>query len=50
LQPKDEAWFLVLGDVENKEVIALKRAAGIKKSSQQQLAFVTPEKEGKRFS
>ena len=45
-QPKDEGWFLVLGDIEKKEVVALKRAGGIKRNSQQQIAFRTPDHEG----
>ncbi|XP_023246702.1 activating signal cointegrator 1 complex subunit 3 [Copidosoma floridanum] len=28
-RPKDEGWFLILGDVENRELWALKRVAGI---------------------
>ncbi|OXA58136.1 Activating signal cointegrator 1 complex subunit 3 [Folsomia candida] len=44
---KDEGWFLVLGDVEKKEVVALKRTGGIKRNCQQKLAITTPEVEGR---
>lgn len=48
LKGKDESWFLVLGDIRNKELWALKRVSGI--NSQQkyhQLQFTTPDCLGK---
>lgn len=46
-KPKDEGWILVLGEIENKEVIALKRIGYIRNRSKSQLAFYTPEKTGR---
>lgn len=40
---------MVLGDVEKKEVIALKRAGGIKRKSMQQLTIRTPDTEGIQY-
>jgi len=48
-KPKDETWFLVLGDVENKEVLALKRIGFIRSSSRAELSFYTPECEGRQL-
>lgn len=48
LKGKDESWFLVLGDIQNKELWALKRVSGI--NSQQryhQLQFTAPNSLGK---
>lgn len=48
LKGKDESWFLILGDIQNKELWALKRVSGI--NSQQryhQLQFTTPSSLGK---
>jgi len=48
LKGKDESWFLILGDIPNKELWALKRVSGI--NSQQryhQLQFTTPNNLGK---
>ncbi|KAL5009476.1 hypothetical protein ScPMuIL_011781 [Solemya velum] len=46
-KPKDAGWILVLGEIENKEVIALKRIGYIRNQSKSQLAFYTPEKTGR---
>eukprot|EP00094_Tigriopus_californicus_P013560 TCALIF_13117-PA protein Name:"Similar to ascc3 Activating signal cointegrator 1 complex subunit 3 (Gallus gallus)" AED:0.06 eAED:0.06 QI:112/0.94/0.95/1/0.78/0.75/20/319/2227 len=52
-KPKDEGWFLVLGCIDDKELVALKRVGssngGRKKngSDQHQLTFFTPEKPSK---
>ncbi|XP_076373679.1 activating signal cointegrator 1 complex subunit obelus isoform X2 [Tachypleus tridentatus] len=43
---KDEGWFLVLGDIENQELIAMKRIGFISKYSSHQLMFHTPESPG----
>lgn len=48
LKGKDESWFLVLGDIQNRELWALKRVSSI--NSQQrchQLQFTTPDRLGK---
>lgn len=48
LKGKDESWFLILGDIENRELWALKRVSGI--NSQQryhQLQFTAPNSLGK---
>ncbi|XP_011865347.1 PREDICTED: activating signal cointegrator 1 complex subunit 3 [Vollenhovia emeryi] len=47
LKGKDESWFLLVGDIQNRELWALKRVSGI--NSQQkyhQLQFTTPDKLG----
>ncbi|XP_055949414.1 activating signal cointegrator 1 complex subunit 3-like [Argiope bruennichi] len=44
---KEEGWFLVLGSVEEKELIAMKRVPYIFNKAQQQLVFYTPEKTGR---
>jgi len=48
LKGKDESWFLVLGNIQNRELWALKRVSSI--NSQQrchQLQFTTPDSLGK---
>ena len=42
-KPKDEGWFLILGDVENRELLALKRVPFVGARGNQTLAFQTPE-------
>ncbi|KAM4632986.1 activating signal cointegrator 1 complex subunit 3 [Polymixia lowei] len=44
---KDEGWFLVLGEVERRELLAVKRIGYIRNRSVVSLAFYTPEKTGK---
>lgn len=46
-KPKDEGWFLVVGDVESQEVVALKRVGHIKGRINSQLALFTPESVGR---
>ena len=47
-KPQDEAWFLVLGNVEdNMDMLALKRVNTVRGSSSQQITFWTPEKSGR---
>uniref|UniRef100_A0A672MCQ8 Activating signal cointegrator 1 complex subunit 3 n=1 Tax=Sinocyclocheilus grahami TaxID=75366 RepID=A0A672MCQ8_SINGR len=46
-KPKDEGWFLVLGEVEKKELLAIKRVGFIRNHSSVSVAFYTPEKTGK---
>ncbi|KAL0173066.1 hypothetical protein M9458_033377, partial [Cirrhinus mrigala] len=46
-KPKDEGWFLVLGEVEKKELLAVKRVGYIRNHSSVSVAFYTPEKTGK---
>ncbi len=41
---KDEGWWLVLGEVDNGELLALKRIGCIKRKTRTTLAFATPEK------
>ncbi|ODM91249.1 Activating signal cointegrator 1 complex subunit 3 [Orchesella cincta] len=48
-KPKDEGWFMVLGDVEYRDVIALKRLGGVRKKAQQQLLITTPKTEGRKI-
>lgn len=44
---KDEGWFLVIGDIENRELIALKRVTCQSNQSHPQVAFFTPELSGR---
>ncbi|KAL3883314.1 hypothetical protein ACJMK2_029590 [Sinanodonta woodiana] len=44
---KDEGWFLIVGDVENKEMIALKRIGYIRNRSSATLAMFMPETVGR---
>ncbi|GFU32706.1 activating signal cointegrator 1 complex subunit 3 [Nephila pilipes] len=44
---KEEGWFLVLGSVERKELIAMKRVPYILHKATQQLMFYTPVEEGR---
>lgn len=45
---KDESWFLILGDVHNKELLALKRVSGVNSQHRyHQLQFTTPRHLGK---
>ncbi|KAJ7417966.1 hypothetical protein WISP_61759 [Willisornis vidua] len=44
---KDEGWFLILGEVDKKELIALKRTGYIRKRNTVSVAFYTPETPGK---
>ena len=46
-KPKDEGWFMVLGEVETKEVVALKRVGYVRSRMNVQLAFYTPENTGR---
>uniref|UniRef100_A0A673JLY9 SEC63 domain-containing protein n=1 Tax=Sinocyclocheilus rhinocerous TaxID=307959 RepID=A0A673JLY9_9TELE len=46
-KPKDEGWFLVLGEVEKKELLAIKRVGFIRNHSSVSVAFYTPERTGK---
>ena len=46
-KPKDEGWILVLGEVDSREVIAVKRVGYRRGRSTVQLAFYTPETEGR---
>lgn len=48
LKGKDESWFLVLGDIQNRELWALKRVSGIKNQQKyHQLQFTSPDSLGK---
>ncbi|KAJ8354135.1 hypothetical protein SKAU_G00217020 [Synaphobranchus kaupii] len=44
---KDEGWFLVLGEVEKRELLAVKRVGYVRNRSSVSLAFFTPEKTGR---
>ncbi|XP_064268864.1 activating signal cointegrator 1 complex subunit 3 [Passer domesticus] len=44
---KDEGWFLVLGEVDKKELIALKRTGYVRNRNTVSVAFYTPETPGK---
>lgn len=46
-KPKDEGWFLIVGDIESRDVIALKRVGFVRGSSHQSLALYTPETPGR---
>uniref|UniRef100_A0A803VRD7 Activating signal cointegrator 1 complex subunit 3 n=1 Tax=Ficedula albicollis TaxID=59894 RepID=A0A803VRD7_FICAL len=44
---KDEGWFLILGEVDKKELVALKRTGYIRNRNTVSIAFYTPETPGK---
>ncbi|CAL8248146.1 unnamed protein product [Lota lota] len=44
---KDEGWFLVLGEVERKELLAIKRVGFLRNHNTVSVAFYTPETTGK---
>lgn len=44
---KDEGWFLILGEVDKKELIALKRVGYVRNRSTIPIAFYTPENVGR---
>ncbi|XP_060726018.1 activating signal cointegrator 1 complex subunit 3 isoform X1 [Tachysurus vachellii] len=46
-KPKDEGWFLVLGEVDKRELLAIKRVGYIRNRNVTSLAFYTPEQTGK---
>lgn len=43
---KDEGWFLILGNISNKELLVLKRASAINEQRKYQLQFTAPSKLG----
>ncbi|XP_027550315.1 activating signal cointegrator 1 complex subunit 3 [Neopelma chrysocephalum] len=44
---KDEGWFLILGEVDKRELIALKRTGYVRNRNTVSVAFYTPETPGK---
>uniref|UniRef100_A0A3Q3RSP6 Activating signal cointegrator 1 complex subunit 3 n=1 Tax=Mastacembelus armatus TaxID=205130 RepID=A0A3Q3RSP6_9TELE len=44
---KDEGWFLVMGEVDRKELLAVKRVGYVRNHTAVSVAFYTPEKTGK---
>ncbi|KAL4657484.1 activating signal cointegrator 1 complex subunit 3 [Arapaima gigas] len=44
---KDEGWFLVLGEVDKRELLAVKRIGFIRTRTSASIAFFTPEKTGR---
>ncbi|XP_072409240.1 activating signal cointegrator 1 complex subunit 3 [Chiloscyllium punctatum] len=44
---KDEGWFVILGEIDKKELMALKRVGYIRNHSTVSLAFYTPETTGR---
>lgn len=44
---KDEGWFLVMGEVDRRELLAVKRVGYVRNNTAVSLAFYTPEKTGK---
>ncbi|OCT80431.1 activating signal cointegrator 1 complex subunit 3 [Xenopus laevis] len=44
---KDEGWFLILGEVDKKELIALKRIGYVRNRNSVSVAFYTPENTGR---
>lgn len=48
---KDEGWFIVLGDIKRRELIALKRVSGVNGSRKKHfLQFSTPSSLGKNLN
>ncbi|XP_050739858.1 activating signal cointegrator 1 complex subunit 3-like [Eriocheir sinensis] len=46
-KPKDEGWFLVLGEAESGDLVALRRVSGVRGRSTYQLSFKTPTNTGR---
>ncbi|XP_048883103.1 activating signal cointegrator 1 complex subunit 3 [Brienomyrus brachyistius] len=46
-KPKDEGWFLVLGEIDRRELLAVKRVGYVRNQSSASIAFFTPEKTGR---
>ncbi|TSK34894.1 Activating signal cointegrator 1 complex subunit 3 [Bagarius yarrelli] len=46
-KPKDEGWFLVLGEVDKRELLAVKRVGYVRNRNVTSVAFYTPEQTGK---
>jgi len=44
---KDEGWFLVVGEVDRRELLAVKRVGYVRNHTSVSVAFYTPEKTGK---
>lgn len=44
---KDEGWFLVLGEVDRRELLAVKRLGYVRTSTATSVAFYTPERTGR---
>lgn len=44
---KDEGWFLVVGEVDRRELLAVKRVGYVRNYTAVSVAFYTPEKTGK---
>lgn len=44
---KDEGWFIILGEVETQDLIAIKRVGYIRGQANIQLSFYTPETVGR---
>ncbi|KAM6936460.1 activating signal cointegrator 1 complex subunit 3 isoform 1-T1 [Lycodopsis pacificus] len=44
---KDEGWFLVMGDVDRRELLAIKRVGYVRHHTAVSVAFFTPERTGK---
>ncbi|MBN3311110.1 ASCC3 protein, partial [Amia calva] len=44
---KDEGWFVILGEVDKKELLALKRVGYVRNRNTISVAFFTPEKTGR---
>ena len=50
-KPKDEGWFLVLGNIETRELLALKRIGVLRGNvTNQQITFTTPSTKGPQVS
>lgn len=44
---KDEGWFVILGEVDKKELVALKRVVYVRNQNVVSVAFYTPEIPGR---
>lgn len=44
---KDEGWFLIMGEVDRRELLAVKRVGYVRNYTNVSVAFYTPEKTGK---
>lgn len=46
---KSEGWWMVLGDTDSGELLALKRIGNVRSSTRTSLSFYTPETEGRKI-
>lgn len=48
-KPKDEGWWIILGDVGTGELMAMKRLGFVGRSASASLEFAAPDREGRHI-